>query len=155
MQPLISASPRTRLTHVVQATGRVGGFFARDLVKTGKHAVTAIVRQGSKGTVPDGAKLVEVDFDEEATLVKALTGQQFLVITLSVNAPPDLHSKIVHAAAKAGVPYIMPNSFSNDFLDASMVKEDMYSADSVAKCEDIRNAGSSFIAMACGFCESL
>jgi hypothetical protein len=136
---------------MIQATGRVGGYFAQALLKTGKHNITAVIRKGSKGTVPSGAKVSEVDFDNEESVIAALTGQQFLVITLSVSAPQDLHSKIVHAAAKAGVPYIMPNSFSNDFLNESMVKEDMYSALSVAMCDDIQKSGSSFIALACGF----
>lgn len=134
-----------------KATGNVGSQFAKSLVQHGKHTVLALVRKGSKGTVPEGVKRIEVDFDDVDSVTSALTGQQFLVITLSVNAPQDLHSKIVLAAARAGVRWIMPNSFSNDIRNETLVKEDMYSAGSVARCDEIEKAGCSYIAMACGF----
>lgn len=101
--------------------------------------------------MPEGVKRIEVDFDDQESVASALTGQQFLVITLSVNAPQDLHGKIVLAAAKAGVRWIMPNSFSNDIRNDTLVKEDMYSVGSVARCDEIEKAGCSYIAMACGF----
>jgi len=41
--------------------------------------------------------------------VETLRGQQVLIITISVAAPSDTISKLVRAAAKAGVPYILPN----------------------------------------------
>lgn len=135
----------------IQATGNIGGQFSKSLLQQGKHTVTALVRAGSKGTLPDGVKRIEVDFDNVETVVSALSGQQFLIITLSTNAPQDLHSKIVSAAAKAGVRWIMPNSFSNDIRDERLVKEDMYSASSVARCEEIEKAGCSYVALACGF----
>ena len=54
---------------------------------------------------------MSVDYNSESSLVAALTGHDFLIITLSVRAPPDLHGKIVAAASKAGVQYIMPNYY--------------------------------------------
>jgi hypothetical protein len=120
-------------------------------VQYGKHTVTGIVRKGSKGSLPDGVKRIEADYDSEQSMIAALSDQQFLVITLSTNAPDDMHNKIVQAAAKAGVRYIMPNSFSNDIRDEALVREDLYSAGSVAKCNEIEAAGSSYVAMVCGF----
>ncbi|KAH7396731.1 hypothetical protein DE146DRAFT_47752 [Phaeosphaeria sp. MPI-PUGE-AT-0046c] len=147
----MSPSPPLQKVAVVGATGNIGSQLAKSLVQHGKHTVTALVRIGSKGAVPDGVKRIEVDFDNMETVASALADQQFLVITLSVNAPQDLHGKIVSAAAKAGVRWIMPNSFSNDIRNETLVKEDMYSAGSVARCDEIQKAGCSYIAMACGF----
>lgn len=101
--------------------------------------------------MPDGVRRIEVDFDNMESVTAALSGQQFLVITLSINAPQDLHGKIVSAAAKAGVRWIMPNSFSNDIRNETLVKEDMYSAGSIARCDEIEKAGCSYVAMGCGF----
>ena len=115
------------LTSTFQATGNVGSTFAKALVQHGKHTVTGIVRKGSKGSVPDGVKRIEAVYDSEQSMIAALSGQQFLVITLSTNALDDMHKKIVQAAAKAGVRYIMPNSFSNDIRDEALVREDLYS----------------------------
>ena len=86
------------------------------LLKSGMHSVTTLTRVGSKSTFPDGVNVVRVNYDDEASLVSALEGQQFLIITLAFSAPPDTHSKIVRAAAKAGVPYIMPNVYSSDII---------------------------------------
>jgi uncharacterized protein YbjT (DUF2867 family) len=51
--------------------------------------VTALTRTGSKNSLPAGVVAAPVDYDDEATLVAALQGQQFLVITLPVTAGPD------------------------------------------------------------------
>lgn len=135
-----------------QAGGHVGKNIAEELLKTGKHTVTALTRLDSKATLPAGLKIAQVTYDDDGqSLVSALQGQQFLVITLSVFAPPDTHSKIVKAAVKAGVPYIMPNVYGSDLLNKSLRDEDLYSAGCVQRCEEIENLGASYIAMVCGF----
>jgi len=111
-----------------------------------------VTRTGSKGTQSSGVKTVEVNYDDDGeSLVAALQGQQFLVITLSVRAPPDTHSKIVKAAAKAGVPYIMPNAYGFDILNKTLGEEDLFGSTSVQRCSEIESLGSSYIAMVCGF----
>ncbi|KAF4629825.1 hypothetical protein G7Y89_g8318 [Cudoniella acicularis] len=135
---------------IVGVSGNLGKHFAKELLKTGKHTVTALTRADSKGP-PDAIKVVVVDYDNEDSLVSALKGQQFLVITLSVFAPPDTHSKIVKAAVKAGVPYIMPNSYGSDIMNESLRKEDLYGEGALERCKEIEALGSSYIALLCGF----
>ena len=96
---------------------------------------------------------VQVDYDDDdgQSLESALKGQQFLIITLSVRAPPRLHSEIVKAAAKAGVPYIMPNVYGPDIEDKALTQSDLYGKSSLEKCAEIESLGSSYIAMVCGF----
>lgn len=136
-----------------QASGRLGKHFAEELLKTGKHEITAVTRADSKGTLPTGVKIAQVNYDDDDqnSLVSALQGQQFLVITLSVRAPRDLHSKIVKSAAKAGVPYIMPNAYGFDILNKKLGEEDLYGATSLQRCQEIEDLGVSYIAMVCGF----
>jgi hypothetical protein len=121
------------------------------LLKTGRHSVTALTRLGSKNTFPTGVKAVEVNYDDEASIVEALKGQQFLVITISVTAPPDLHEKIVKAGAKAGVPYILPNVYGYDFENETLYKGDTYAKVSLSRLTDVTNAGVPYIGMVCGF----
>ena len=104
----------------------------------------------SKGTFHTGIKVAHVNYDDES-LVSALQGQQFLIITLSAQAPPDIHSKIVKAAVKAGVPYIMPNVYGSDIENKSLREEDLYGEASLQKCLEIESLGASYIAMVCGF----
>ena len=102
--------------------------------------------------MPAGVKTAQVDYDDDGqSLLSALQGQQFLVITLSVRAPPETHSKLVKAAAKAGVPYIMPNAYGSDIQNKSLREDDLYGATSLQKCEEIESLGASYIAMVCGF----
>jgi hypothetical protein len=82
--------------------------------------------------------------------VKALEGQQFLIITLSVFAPPETHSKLVQAAAKAGVPYVMPNVYGGDVQNEGLQKSAIYPVDD--RYREIEKLGvSSYILMSCGF----
>ncbi len=110
-----------------------------------------MTRTASKATLPAGVRIAQVNYDDDGqSLVSALQGQQFLVITLSVRAPPDTHSKLVKAATKAGVPYIMPNAYGSDIQNKSLREEDLYGATSLQHCADIESLGASYVAMVCG-----
>ncbi|KAK3390045.1 hypothetical protein B0H63DRAFT_409912 [Podospora didyma] len=139
---------------IVGATGNVGKHFAESLLKTGKHTVTAITRSGSKNPsdLPKGLKVAEVDYNDESSLVAALKGQQFLVITMSVMAPPDTHEKLVVAAAKAGVPYVMPNAYGGDITNEKLNSEGMHGTSVKAHIGSIEKQGvSAWVAMCCSF----
>lgn len=138
---------------IIGASGRIGGAFARSLLATGKHTVTALTRPSSTGAVPAGANVVQVDYDDEAAMVAALKGQQFLAITLGVRAAPDLHGKIVAAAGKAGVPYIMPNSYGMDSANKRLKTDHPFplAAEYGKRAEEVTAAGASFISLCCGF----
>ena len=101
--------------------------------------------------MPAGVKTAEVNYDDEASLVSALQGQQFLAITLSVRAPPDTHSKIVQAAVKAGVKYIMPNMYGFDVENKSFAEENLTGANYIKYITELESLGASYIAMVCGF----
>ncbi|KPM39683.1 hypothetical protein AK830_g6885 [Neonectria ditissima] len=134
-----------------QAGGSVGKHLAEALVKAGKHSVTAISRIGSTSKIPDGVKVTTVDYDDEDSLVSALKGQQFLAISMSVFAPPNTQEKLIKAAAKAGVPWIMPNCYGTDPTDETLCKEN-FTAPVLAGIKTIEELGvSSWIAMTCSF----
>lgn len=109
-----------------QAGGTVGKYIAQELVKTGKHIVTALTRSGSTNKLPDGAIPVTVDYDNEASLVEAMKGHQILIITLAVSAPPGTQSKLIKAASKAGVPYVMPNAWGTDPLNQKLMQDTFF-----------------------------
>jgi hypothetical protein len=102
--------------------------------------------------VADGLRVAEVDYDNEETLVEALKGQQFFIISLAVTAPPDTQGKLIAAAAKAGVPWIMPNCYSPDFMDKKFATENMTGQRIWAGIDAIEKHGvSSWVGLACGF----
>lgn len=122
------------------------------LLATRKHNVTALTRQGSTNKLPEGVKSVFVNYDDEASLVSALKGQQFLIITLAVMAPPDTQSKLIRAAARAGVQYIMPNWYGSDFANDELTNAVRLSARVQAIVDEIESLGvSKWVMLACGF----
>lgn len=72
-----------------QAGGRFGSWLANELVKTGKHTVTAITRIDSVTEMPEGVTAAKVDYNDEVSVINALKDQQILIITLSVMASQD------------------------------------------------------------------
>lgn len=121
------------------------------LLQTNKHTVTALTRAESKGAgaLPDGVKSVQVDYSDQDTLVAALRGQDFFIITLAVSAPPDTHSKLVRAAAAAGVPYVMPNCYGSDIRNPKLASEPM-GAMIKAQLDEVESLGLRYVALACG-----
>ncbi|KAF2009408.1 NAD(P)-binding protein [Aaosphaeria arxii CBS 175.79] len=135
---------------VVGASGRIGSHFANSLLASGKHTVTAISRHDSSASPPAGVVNKPVNFDNEDELVEALKGQQFLIITLGARAPKDLHSRIVKAAIKAGVEYIVPNAYGADIKNEVLVKEEMLTGQYAALCNEIESLGGNYICLVCG-----
>ncbi|KAH0526726.1 hypothetical protein TsFJ059_010012 [Trichoderma semiorbis] len=139
---------------IIGAGGQIGKHIAEELLKTGKHTVTAITRFGSNSGLPAGVKVVQVDYDDEQTLVDGLQGQQFLFISLAVTAPRDTQTKVIAAAAKAGVSWIMPNSYGGDFANKQLLTDIMTAPGaqaSQAAVDTIEKAGMSWVYMSCSF----
>lgn len=88
--------------------------------------MTAITRSESTNKPPDGVHPVTVDYDDETSLVEALKGHQILIITLAVMAAPGTQSKLIKAASKAGVPYIMPNAWGIDPLNERLMQDTFF-----------------------------
>ena len=65
----------------------------------------------------------EVDYAKPETLVKALGGQDALVITLSAMAEKGRELALVEAAAQAGVKWIIPNDWSPDTENPALLQD--------------------------------
>lgn len=125
---------------------------ANALLKTGKHTVTAITRADSKSKLPDGIKVAKVDYTDESSLIAALKGQQFLLITMSFIAPPDSQQKIIAAAAKAKVPYVMPNCWGIDVMNKKLADDSGTGPMIKEGIKAVEDGGvSSWIVMCCSF----
>jgi hypothetical protein len=124
------------------------------LLKTDKHVVTAITRPSSTSKLPEGVQVARVDYsgDDDAALVDALRGQQVLIITMAVAAPRHTISKLVRAAAKAGVPYVLPNWFGHDAANNTLCNDSWLSHNRDSICAEIESLGiSSYLLLVCNF----
>jgi hypothetical protein len=124
---------------------------AKSLLESGRFNITAITRPESTSELPPSIKVAKASNDDHAALVSALRGQDALLITLSVTAPPDTEGRLIRAAAEAGVPWVMPNHWGCDVLDD--VVKDVPGFGKVGQAhKDIAAAGvSSFLSLATGF----
>ncbi|KAK1521331.1 CipA protein [Colletotrichum paranaense] len=136
---------------IVGAGGNIGKAIAEELLKTGKHTVTAITRKESTSTLPNGVKKALVNYEDTKSLVAALNGQDFLIITLSLSASPGTHTSLVQAAAEAGVPYVMPNAYSINAHSAA-IRKDIPVANAVMEnIAEVQKAGLTSITLMTGF----
>ncbi|KAJ5099739.1 hypothetical protein N7532_006740 [Penicillium argentinense] len=136
---------------IVGAGGTIGSHIANALLETGKHNVTALSRKDSGTKLPEGVLVAPVDYDDEATIVAALKGQQFLIITMAPTAPRDTHSKLVRAAAKAGIPYVMPNGYAGDIGNIKLGEDTLLGPVAKADRVEIETLGMLWITVCCGF----
>ncbi|KAI1471675.1 NAD(P)-binding protein [Daldinia caldariorum] len=139
---------------IVGATGTVGTYMVAELLKLGKHEITAITRKSSSAAshLPQGVKVAEVDYDDESTLVAGLKGQDVLIITVGITAPPDTQSKLIRAAAIANVPFVLPNEWGCDMTDEALGNDILQGERERSTRKLIEELGkSSWIAVATGF----
>lgn len=130
----------------------MGKYLVNHLLKTGKHSITAITRSDSTNKIPEGVTIKKVDYSSKDSLTDALKGQDCLIITLAVSAPPDSQRQIIETAAAAGVPWILPNEWGGDDSSEALNRDTMIG---IAKKKDrdyIEELGvSSWIGIACSF----
>ncbi|PWY96169.1 NAD(P)-binding protein [Aspergillus sclerotioniger CBS 115572] len=136
---------------IVGAGGTIGSHITRALLQTGKHTVTALSRKDSGNKLPSGVHIAPVDYNDESTIISALKDHQFLIITMAPTAPRDTHSKLVQAAAKAGIPYIMPNSYAGDIENVSLGVDTILGPIAQASREEINSLGMQWVSVCCGF----
>jgi len=92
-----------------------------------------------------------IDYDSHESIVSALHGHDFLIITLSVMAAPGTQSKLIAAAKDAGVHWIMPNEYGGDAHNASVAQDTKISLGYLAIRKEIEEAGLNFVALSCSF----
>ncbi|KAM7216449.1 hypothetical protein V8F06_008162 [Rhypophila decipiens] len=141
---------------IVGAGGRIGKPITEALLATGNHTVTVLTRTGSTSPIPKGVKVVEIDYDNDETIVHALKGQDYFIITMSAAAPQESHHQLVAAAGKAGIKYIMPNIYGYMNKDVEAMNTSHFAmlglgANYVAAVKDIIAHGAKWTGITCSF----
>ncbi|OBS24193.1 hypothetical protein FPOA_04740 [Fusarium poae] len=136
---------------IVGAAGTIGAYITAALLQTGNHTITALTRENSINILPNGVIAAYIDYNDESSIVAALKDQQFLIITMAPTAPRDTHRKLVQAAAKAGVPYIMPNGFMGDIEQVKLGEDILLGPAAKANRDEIEKLGMQWVTICCGF----
>lgn len=137
---------------IVGAGGQIGQWITTALLQNKSLKVTAITREGSLSNIPFDIPTIKADYDDRASLVNALKGQDCLIVTMSVMAPPDSTKALYEAAAEAGVPWVVPNEYGGDASNAEANKDMILGPRKAQERKIITDAGvSSWVGIACGF----
>jgi tryptophan synthase beta chain len=70
---------------------------------------------------------------------------------MAPTAPRDTHSKLVQAADKAGIDYVMPNGYGLDIDDIKLGEDTMLGPVAKANRDEIERLGMKWITVCCGF----
>lgn len=98
---------------VVGGSGNIGSHIVTALAASGIHEVSVISRPESTAKFPASVTIRRGAYDDETFLSAALNGQGVLIITLGFQAM-DAQEPLIRAAARAGVPYVVPCEFGSD-----------------------------------------
>ncbi|KAL4967498.1 NAD(P)-binding protein [Aspergillus stella-maris] len=138
---------------IVGAGGTIGKHMTASLLASSRFKVTALSRTGSTNTLPQGVEVAHVNYADETTLITALQTHavQMLIITLSPTAPRQTHSMLINAASKAGVQFIIPNSYGPDIADEKFGRDTLLGPVAKAQRDEIEKLGMKWISVCCGF----
>lgn len=95
---------------MIGASGSVGKPTLEELLKIDTHNITVISRSCSQAVFPPGVEVRKGDYDDDAFMQSALSGQEVLIIMLAFPALPQ-QDRIFEQAAKAGVKYVLPSEY--------------------------------------------
>ncbi|OOF93598.1 hypothetical protein ASPCADRAFT_517146 [Aspergillus carbonarius ITEM 5010] len=157
MTPIYAKDQPTGFTNRIQriaivgAGGSVGSPITQALLQTGNHTITALTRADSQTRLPPGVHSIAVDYDSPTSLSNALLHQDCLIITLSVQAPPDTQSKLIQAAASAGVKHVMPNVWGCDVMHQPFISSGLNWERLRHSLDEIPSQGLTWTALVCGF----
>lgn len=121
------------------------------MLGTKKHVVTAITRLESTNKLHEDLNVVRVDYNDDAALAQALRNQQVLIITMAVTAHANT-SKLIEAAATAGVQYVMPNWFGHDAANDSLCNDSLLTPGRDRLIEQFKSLdNTSYLFLVCNF----
>ncbi|KAK7740416.1 hypothetical protein SLS62_011133 [Diatrype stigma] len=100
------------------ATSSIGGPTLKALLATGKFKVTALVRPGSSHVFPSEVAVKEVNLYSFESVVSALRGQDAVVNETGI-MDTAVHTRLIDAAAAAGVYRLIPTEFGMEYDPAT------------------------------------
>ena len=112
----------SRLTSYTQASGNVGSAALKHLLAANKFQITIISRTESSATFPEDPSITvkRGSYSDADFLESAFRGNDAALLTFSFSG--SVHqSKVIEAAAKAGVKWILPNEFAGDGANDAMI----------------------------------
>ncbi|KAK4548639.1 hypothetical protein LTR36_009550 [Oleoguttula mirabilis] len=118
----MSDSNHLKNVAIVGASGNVGTSALKHLLPTNRFHITIISRSSSTASFPSSPSLTvrKGSYDDSTYLADAFAGQDAVLFALGFMAMGE-QSKLIDAAAKAGVKWILPTEYAGDGMNEAMV----------------------------------
>ncbi|KAM0345020.1 hypothetical protein ACHAPU_006904 [Fusarium lateritium] len=108
---------------IIGLAGQVGTPTMKGLLAQGIHTITAVQRSESTSTFPHEVIVKTGDLKDESFLVGAFQGQDVVVLMPPIPHIISVQEPAVRAAAKAGVPWVLPSEFGPDPFASRLIEE--------------------------------
>ena len=107
---------------IVGASGNVGQPTLKHLLEQGsRFNITVITRPDSTSSLPDTVTVKKGSYTDPSFLQEAFSNQDAAIFALNYMATND-QPKLIEAAAKAGVEWILPNEYSGDGMNDELME---------------------------------
>ncbi|KAF4973297.1 hypothetical protein FSARC_372 [Fusarium sarcochroum] len=119
----MASKAQGRKIAIIGASGHVGAPALKTLLAQGVHTITAVQRAEATSTIPSEVIVKTGNLEDESFLASAFQGQDVVVLAPPLPYIISIQEPAVRAAAKAGVPYILPAEFGPDPLAKWLIEE--------------------------------
>jgi uncharacterized protein YbjT (DUF2867 family) len=108
---------------IVGASGNVGSATLNQLLATHQFNITVISRTDSSSKFPetDSVQVKKGSYDDPPFLAEAFKSQDAAILALGFMAM-EAQAKLINAAAKAGVKWILPTEYAGDGKNEAMMQ---------------------------------
>jgi hypothetical protein len=108
---------------IIGASGNTGRPTVKALLDQGVHSITAVQRLGATSKFPSEVIVKSGDLQDESFLASAFQGQDVVVLMPPLPHIISIQESAVRAAAKAGIPYILPAEYGPDPFAHQLVEQ--------------------------------
>ncbi|KAF4960206.1 hypothetical protein FGADI_1226 [Fusarium gaditjirri] len=138
-----------RAIAIIGSSGQVGLPTVKALLASGTHTITAVQRIEATSTFSPEVIVKSGNLEDESFLASTFQGHDAVVLMPPLPQLVSLQEPAVRAAAKAGVPYILPAEFGPDPFASQLIEENQLLQDKKKICDLIEKLGvSSWISVA-------
>ncbi|EWY81239.1 hypothetical protein FOYG_15514 [Fusarium oxysporum NRRL 32931] len=147
----MSGQAQGRKIAIIGSSGQVGQPTVKALLAPGIHTITAIQRIEATSKFPPEVIVKSGNLKDESFLASTFQGHDAVVLMPPLPQLVSLQEPAVRAAAKAGVPYILPAEFGPDSFASKLIEENQLLQDKKKIRDLIEELGvSSWISVAVG-----
>ncbi|KAM0543429.1 hypothetical protein ACHAPJ_012292 [Fusarium lateritium] len=119
----MASKAQGRKIAIIGASGHVGAPALKALVAQGVHTITAVQRTEATSTFPSEVIVKTGNLEDESFLASTFQGQDVVVLIPPLSHILSIQEPAVRAAAKAGVPYILPGEYGPDPFAKYLIEE--------------------------------